>query len=218
MVHYVYKITNLKNGMFYIGKHSTEYVDDGYMGSGSLLKRAIAKHGAENFSKEILRFFETASQALEYEREIVTAELVERKDSYNLTVGGNGSWYAINSNDEVRRLKNAKAARSMNSKTWSDPEFRERQRIRLSETSKRLHAEGRLPIPDWSGRTHSDETKRKIGEANSKRQSGSGNSNFGNVWLHSLEEKRSIRVPSDEVESWLSIGWVKGRKMKFEHS
>jgi group I intron endonuclease len=217
MVHYVYKITNLMNDMFYIGKHSTEHVDDGYMGSGTLLRRAIVKHGLDNFKKEILQFFDTADQALEYERQLVTRELVERKDTYNLNVGGSGSWHAANSNPELRKQKNAKAARSMNSKTWSDPEFRERKREQTSQLSKKLHAEGHLSAPDWTGRKHKEESKRKIGEANSKRQSGSGNSNFGNVWLHSLEEKRSIRVPSDEVESWLSIGWVKGRKMKFEH-
>lgn len=218
MVHYVYKITNLKNGMFYIGKHSTDHVDDGYMGSGKLVRRAISKYGAENFKKEILQFFETASEALLYEKELVTEELVERKDTYNLTVGGSGSWYAANANVELRKIKNAKAARSMNAKTWADPEFRERQRIRLSESSKRLHTEGKLQAPDWTGRKHADETKKKIGAANSARQSGSGNSNFGNVWIHSLVEKKSIRVPNEELESWLSKGWIKGRKMKFEQT
>jgi hypothetical protein len=218
MVHYVYKITNLMNDMFYIGKHSTEHVDDGYMGSGTLLRRAIAKHGPDNFKKEILQFFDTADQALEYEKQLVTKEIVERKDTYNLNVGGSGSWHATNSNIELRKLKNAKAACSMNAKTWADPEFRKRNRERTSQLSKKLHSEGRISAPDWSGRTHKAETKRKIGEANAKRQSGSGNSNFGNVWIHSLQEKKSIRVPKAELDSWLSSGWIKGRKMKFEHS
>jgi len=216
MVHYVYKITNLKNEMFYIGKHSADHIDDGYMGSGTFLRRAILKHGIESFKKEILRFFETALEALLYEKELVTEEIVERKDTYNLTVGGAGSWYAANANVELRKIKNAKAARSMNSKTWADPEFRERQHIRLSKLSKKLHAEGKIRAPDWTGRKHTDETKQKIGDANSKHQSGSGNSNFGNVWIHSLIEKKSIRVPGKELESWLTKGWLKGRKMKFE--
>lgn len=70
--HYlVYKITNLVNGKIYIGKHETDNLDDGYLGSGKLLKRAIEKYGEENFQREIL--FECSSKA---EMDAREAELV----------------------------------------------------------------------------------------------------------------------------------------------
>lgn len=36
----LYKITNLVNGMVYIGQHVTDDLEDGYMGSGKYLKLA----------------------------------------------------------------------------------------------------------------------------------------------------------------------------------
>lgn len=64
----IYRITNLTNGKMYIGQHTTSNLDDGYMGSGKLLKRAIAKYGRENFRKEWLMFCEDADELNYMER------------------------------------------------------------------------------------------------------------------------------------------------------
>lgn len=40
----IYKTTNLINDKIYVGKHNTS-VNDGYLGSGKILKQSIKKYG-----------------------------------------------------------------------------------------------------------------------------------------------------------------------------
>ena len=86
--HYFYKITNLINNHFYYGIHSTDDLEDGYMGSGTRLHKAYEKYGIENFKKEILKFFDSREECAEYEMEMVTEELVNDNDCYNIILGG----------------------------------------------------------------------------------------------------------------------------------
>ena len=86
--HYFYKVTNTINNHFYYGIHSTKDLNDGYMGSGRRLKQAIKKYGIENFSKEIIKFFNNREELAKYEAEIVTESLVRDPNCYNMVVGG----------------------------------------------------------------------------------------------------------------------------------
>lgn len=54
--HFIYKTTNLVNGLIYVGHHSTDKIDDGYLGSGKYLNKAIEQFGKNNFKREILEF------------------------------------------------------------------------------------------------------------------------------------------------------------------
>lgn len=90
MKYTIYKTTNLLNGMFYIGKHQTEDINDSYLGSGVYLQRAISKYGKENFKKEILYIFETEEEMNAKEREIVNETLLNDPLCYNLMLGGEG--------------------------------------------------------------------------------------------------------------------------------
>lgn len=88
----IYRVTNKVNGKIYIGKHQTKNLEDGYMGSGKNLKRAIKKYGIENFTKEILFIFDTEEEMNSKEKELVTEEFCLREDTYNICEGGKGGW------------------------------------------------------------------------------------------------------------------------------
>ena len=86
---FIYKITNLVNNKWYIGKHNGK--DPSYMGSGKLLKRAIQKHGIEKFKKEILEECKNLQQLNEREKHWISQTNATTDPlSYNLADGGEG--------------------------------------------------------------------------------------------------------------------------------
>lgn len=113
--HFVYKTTNTVNGHFYYGVHNTDNLDDGYLGSGTALKKAIKKYGVDNFKREIIKFCDTYDEAFEYEHELVNEELINNRMCYNQQIGGryfnttgkvvvkdsSGNCFWVNKDDEI---------------------------------------------------------------------------------------------------------------------
>ena len=87
---YIYKTTCKISNTFYIGMHSTDNLDDAYLGSGLKLTRSILKYGKEAHTKEIL-FFESNREMLrKREREIVNEGMLADPLCLNLALGGSG--------------------------------------------------------------------------------------------------------------------------------
>lgn len=105
MKHIVYKIMNNLNSKIYIGVHSTEDVSDSYMGSGVNIKKSIAKHGVENFSKDILFIFDSYDEMLAKEAELVDEAFVLRTDTYNAAIGGLGAPWKMAHRDDAEELR-----------------------------------------------------------------------------------------------------------------
>ena len=85
---FIYKTTNTINGKIYIGKSKLN--DPTYLGSGMILRQAIAKHGLQFFSKEIL---EECTEDQVDAREIYWINKYnscDRNIGYNIAKGGTG--------------------------------------------------------------------------------------------------------------------------------
>ena len=203
--HILYKTTCLITKRFYIGMHSTDNLEDGYIGSGKQLWRSINKHGKDNHDTEILETLPDRSSLKEREKHIVNEEFIKDKMCMNLMVGGEGGFIS----EEQQRTRSLAGAKAMANKLKNDPEFRKIHADRTSKKNKELHAKGILKAPDWTGKKHSEETKIKIGKANSIKQKGSNNSQFGKCWITNEIESKTI-MKGDQIPE----GWRLGRKIK----
>jgi len=86
--HYLYKTTNLLNGKYYYGIHSTNNIEDNYLGSGKHIKYSIRKYGQENFKKEILEYFNTREELALAENLLITKDMLVNKQCMNIMYGG----------------------------------------------------------------------------------------------------------------------------------
>ena len=134
---YIYKITNEINGKIYIGKHSTDDLNDGYMGSGVVLKQAIKKYGVENFTKEILEFCDKEVELNDLEKHYIDKyKSTDKSIGYNLTPGGDGN-----------------------------PGFFNKGKHHSEETKKKIGESVKGDKNGFFGKHHSEETKNKISES-----------------------------------------------------
>jgi hypothetical protein len=192
----------------YVGKHMTENLDDGYMGSGKYLNNAIKLYGLENFHKEILFVFDNEEEMNKMEAEIVNEEFLMRDDVYNLCLGGQGGFSHINKNrlnvvsGESLEQKKKKLTESQ-SNVLSDPV----NKAKLINGIKAGHSQGKYKYDTFRGKTHSEEWRKQHSETMKVKSAGSNNSQFGSIWITDGSNARKISK-TDAIPE----GWKRGRK------
>ena len=194
-MHYiVYKILNKVNGKFYIGCHKTSDLNDGYMGSGVLIKRAIEKYGLANFEKEILFEFSNADEMFDKEQDLVEIG----QHTYNLNQGGHGGFAHINS---VGKNKNFDWANYKNHDSVMKGYY--------AGIGSEDFVKPKFKGNEFAGKRHTVRSKQEIGRKNSVHQTGDGNSQFGSMWITNGQKNLKIKK-TDSIPN----GYRKGRVIK----
>jgi hypothetical protein len=223
----IYQITNNINGKIYVGKHQTTDKNDGYMGSGKLIRRAMNKYGSINFSKTILYECDSLEAMNRKEAEIVNEAFVQRPDTYNMKVGGDGGFDYINT---VLTHEDRQKIGTMGSDVFKeklkDKEYYAKWHDKFIENSfteevrqKRVATFKKNYVKEnsfWYGRKHTEETKQKIGNATSIAQAGNKNSQYGTCLINKPELHQTKRIHIDELQEWLDKGWIKGAVYDWE--
>ena len=148
----VYKTTHNPTGKFYIGRHSTNKIDDDYFGSGVKIARMLNKYGKEQFTKEIIKICETPNEMIELEVEEIR-KVFDNDLCLNLMIGDPRFTGGIEFSEETKQKMSVSKK-----KTHNTPEVRER----LSEAQKRRSEEIKAHNTRiHKGKTISDEMKQK---------------------------------------------------------
>ena len=207
--HFIYKTTNILNGSYYIGMHSTNNINDGYLGSGKRIKRSLMKYGKENFKFEILEFTENRKMLIEREIAIVNADVLKDNLCLNLKEGGCGGLC----NETHSKNFHAAGGRKVReyfreihaNKMKNDVEYRKKWEIAYRNA---IGSRKGVANPFY-GKKHDDEWKKTIGSIMSEKQSGINNSQYNTCWItNEIENKKMMKC--DELPD----GWHYGRIIK----
>lgn len=90
--HIIYKTIRLDgSGAYYIGMHSTDVLDDRYLGSGIILNKSIKKYGRALHKKEILEYLPSRRDLAAREADLVSEAMIADPRCMNITLGGGGA-------------------------------------------------------------------------------------------------------------------------------
>ena len=182
IIYFNYITTNKINGKQYVGAHKTDNIDDGYLGSGKYLLRAIKKYGKESFTRKIINKTDTIEQAHKNEKFLVEVFETLVPNGYNISPTGGLGINGCHSEETKEKIGEA------NSKALKG---KPKSKEHVKNMSKALI--GREFTEEWRnnlresniGKKRSKKTKKNMSEAHT------------GVPL-SEEHKQSLRVPKSE--------------------
>lgn len=197
---YVYKTTNLINGKTYIGQHKGEFTPL-YIGSGTVLRSAVAKYGRNNFKVELLATAVDKDSLNKLEKFHISKarELLAKGTHYNIADGGYGGYLGEHPDPEHCMCVSCRAKRGDYPRLgthWSE-DMKQRMRAPRSEEAKKNM---RAHQPDRSGEKGSMYGRR-----------GSSHPMWGTRWMHNKETSEVKKIRNSDTQQYLNLGWDFGR-------
>lgn len=194
---FVYLTTNIINGKIYIGQHilsGNKKWNATYLGSGTLMEKAIKKYGRENFKRKILKVCFNINQLNGYETYYTLKynPKLDCKIGYNQIIGPSK---VCGNKNPTNYPSIRKKMIEVNRKTTSDPEYRKRQ----SEIMKEYY---KTHKPTFLGRKHSEESKKKMSEIKKKQYK-------GRKWINNGDKEKFVNI-----DNGIPQGYLLGRLRK----
>jgi hypothetical protein len=123
----------------------------------------------------------------------------------NLKPGGSGGF---NNEEHMKKCSEA-GSKEFKRRLKQDSAFKQKFSHLVSESNKNNprgfaipEVVSKLNTNRWTGKNHSDETKKKIGLQNSKCQKGERNSQYGSMWITNGIINRKVKKESVLLEGW----------------
>jgi hypothetical protein len=165
MIHFTYKITDTISGKYYVGRHSTENLHDGYMGSGKWIRSLKSK---DNLIKEILNFYDNFDSLIEAEENLI-------KENYgnllNMNFNNSSIGFATGKLNPANTEKEKQRRKSWNwMKTEEGKKFaRENNPSKLESVKEQRKEQSILQLKMGDHNFQNPITKAKMVESSTKR-------------------------------------------------
>jgi hypothetical protein len=165
-------------GKVYYGQHSTNNLNDGYIGSGKIIKNYIKKY-PDGYYRKILQLYSSAEELDKAEYELIKPHL--GKD-YCLNLCDGGGVFTINGHgrnkgkhlpEETKQKQSVTRKQKCQSGeivVWN--KNKSGLQHASEETKKKLSEANKGEKNGMYGRCHSEETKKKISEVQKNREHG----------------------------------------------
>ena len=212
--HFIYKTTNLVNNKYYIGMHSTNDLNDGYLGSGTRLWRSIKHYGKENFKVEILEFLLNRESLRAREAELVNEEKLSDPLCMNLTKGGYGDFpiQCSIAGGKIGGKIVGKMTGPINGRLTGSKNLNTYGRTKEALLKRKETLVERYPNNEYITKHHTG-VKRSVEARKNMSISATGekNSQHGTCWITNLKECKKIK--EEFLQEYLDFGWIRGRKL-----